>query len=257
MPRAFDIIGKIAILKLPPELKRKEKIIAAELLKLKQVSTVVDKVGKIKGKLRKAQYKVLAGQKTFETVHKENNCFIKLDISKVYFSPRLAADRLEIAKQVKAREKVLVMFAGAAPYALAIAKNSRAKEIWAIEISKAAVKYALENLKLNKVKNVQVIQGNVQKVASQLKGQGLKFDRIVMPRPQLKETFLKEAFILAARRCTVHFHDFVAEEDFKTAEEKIKSEAAKFQKKIKILRWKKIGEIAPYKYRIRVDFRIL
>jgi hypothetical protein len=37
----------------------------------------------------------------------------------------------------------------------------------------------------------------------------------------------------------------------------VKSEASKFGKKIKILKIKPAGEIAPYKIRVRVDFEVL
>lgn len=39
--------------------------------------------------------------------------------------------------------------------------------------------------------------------------------------------------------------------------EKIKQEAKKCKKKIKILKIKQAGEIAPYKIRLRVDFKIV
>ncbi len=39
--------------------------------------------------------------------------------------------------------------------------------------------------------------------------------------------------------------------------EKIKGEAKKAKKKINILKKKAAGEIAPYKIRLRVDFRVL
>ena len=39
--------------------------------------------------------------------------------------------------------------------------------------------------------------------------------------------------------------------------EKIKKEALKAGKRVKILRTKKAGELAPYKIRLRVDFKVL
>lgn len=255
LPRGFGVIGSIAIVNLPLPLRRKGKVIGAELLKLKNIQTVVNKVGEVKGKLRKTSFKIIAGERTFETLHKESGCRFRLDISKMYFSPRLSEDRLEIARQVKKGEKVIVMFAGILPYPIIIAKHSKAKEVWAIELNKAAAKYAEENIKLNKVK-VNFIQGDVKKVVPKLKKE--KFDRIVMTRPQIKETFLKEAFSLARKGTIVHFHGFLSEEEIPmVAIEKIKEAAKKAKRKVKILRWKVIGELAPYKYRARIDFKIL
>ena len=258
LPRAFDIVGEIAILHLPLELKKRERMIGEELLKLKQVKTVVNKVGKFSDRLRKASYKVIAGHKSLETAHNESGCRIKLDISKVYFSPRLSADRLEIAKQVKKGEKILVLFAGVLPYALVIAKNSKASEILANELNKDAAKYAYENIKVNKLSNLHFLQGDAKKVAGLLAKRKQKFDRIVMPRPQLKETFLAQAFSVAKKGCVAHFHDFLHEEEIPAAAiNRIGVEAKKAKRKIKILGWKKIGELAPHKFRVRIDFKIL
>lgn len=258
LPRAFDVVGEIAIIHLPPELTNREKIIGQELLKLRHIKTVANKVGMFSGRLRKASYEVIAGQKSLETIHKESGCRFKLDIAKVYFSPRLASDRLEIAKQVRKGERVLVAFAGALPYPLVIAKNSPAHEIWANELNKDAAKYALENIKLNKLSNLHFLPGDFKKVARGLAAKREKFDRIVMPRPQLKETFLQEAFPLAKKGCIVHYHDFLLEEEIpQVALARIQHEARKAGKKVKILRWKKIGELAPRKYRVRIDFKIL
>lgn len=256
LPRAFEIIGHIAVISLPQELRKKKKIIAQELLKLKNIKTVVNKTGRVRGKLRKATYKIIAGEKNLETVHKENNCRMKLDITKTYFSARLAADRLDIARKAKKGEKILVMFAGILPYALVIAKNSKAKEILAVEINKQAGKYAQENIRLNKLRNVEFILGDVKKVAGKLKKQRKVFDRIIMPRPQLKETFLKEAFLVAKKGTIIHYHDFLKQEEIKEAEQTIKQGAATARRKIKIIRRKKIGELSPSKSRIRFDFKI-
>ncbi|MEK6852475.1 MAG: methyltransferase domain-containing protein [Nanoarchaeota archaeon] len=255
MIRGFDIIGKIAVINLPLSSQLSEaKKLASKIIKLKNIETVAVKNEKFKGRLRKASYRVIVGKKTLETVHKENGYSIKLNLSKVYFSPRLASDRLEIAGQVRKGERVLVMFAGVLPYALCIAKHSKASNIVAIEINRTAVKYALENLKINKVSNVKLMQGDVKRVAKQFARKKEKFDRIVMPRPQLKDLFLVEAFMLARKGCKMNFHDFVKENEIPLTRKKIEKEAKREGRKIKSFSLKKIGEIAPHKYRVRADF---
>ena len=76
-----------------------------------------------------------------------------------------------------------------------------------------------------------------------------------MPKPFLKETFLKEAFKVVKKKGEIFYYDFG--EDVEKILERIKEEARKARKKIKILDIKKAGEIAPYKYRWRVDLRVL
>ena len=144
------------------------------------------------------------------------------------------------------------MFAGVAPFSIVVAKNSKAKKIYSNEINREANKYAKLNIELNKLKDkVELVSGDIKRIAPKL---NKKFDVIVMPRPQLKESFLNEAFKLSKKGTRIFYYDFCRAEEKDLIVKKIKKEAGKSKKKIKILKIKKAGEIAPYKIRLRVDF---
>ena len=138
----FDIIGNIAIIK--TDGMKKQEIVkqAKELLKRPNIKTVVEKATRFKGRLRTIKTKHLAGEKDTIAICKENNCIFKLDIEKCYFSSRLSNERLEVANMIKKKDRVLVMFAGVAPFSIVIAKNSQAKKIFSNEINKKANEYA-------------------------------------------------------------------------------------------------------------------
>jgi len=249
----YDIIGNIAILKFPRDVKvREKKKTALYLLKEhKNIKTILEKIEKVSGRLRTYKTRFLAGIKTKETIHKESGCKFKLDVEKTYFSPRLSGERLEIARKIKKNKKVLVLFSGVAPYSIVIGKISKPKKVVSIELNRIANKYACENIKINKLQDkVELIQGDVKKL--KLKE---KFDYIVMPRPQLKESFLKQAFKVVKKNSVIFYYDF--SKDVSGILEKIYEESRKARKKILILRIKKAGEIAPYKYRFRIDLRVL
>jgi tRNA (guanine37-N1)-methyltransferase len=253
MRTSFDIIGNIAILPLFSE--QPGKFARRIMSENKNIKSVFMKAGKISGRLRKSHLKFIAGIKNLETIHRESGCSFKLDVEKCYFSPRLGNDRLDVCRQVKKGEKVLVMFSGIGPYSIVIAKNSGAKEVYGIELNKIATKYAQENIKLNKLSNCFAIQGDVKKVLPRLK---MKFDRIVMARPQLKEDFLSDALKVSGKGTIIHFYDFLKEEEMpEAALEKIKNACKKSGRKFKIIRWKRALEIGPRKWRVRVDFRVL
>src|SRR3989344_3656621 len=222
----YDILGNIAIMKFPENTKKGEKLKKAkQLMKTyKNLSTILEKKEKVKGRLRTIKTSFLLGNKTKEALYKENNCFFKFNVESCYFSPRLA-----------------------------------------IELGKQCCRYAEENIKLNKLHNVKIIQGDVKKIISKgrlnVKGNlvPLRFDYVIMPRPQLKETFLKQAFQVSKTGTIIYCYDFQTQEEIKQnlALSKILEESKKAKKKIKILGQKLCGELAPYKFRIRVDFRIL
>ena len=245
LPSSYDVVGNIAILQ--EKTKNPKKIAQALLKNFKNIKTVVVKTGIHHGKFRLQKTKILAGKKTKTTTHKENGCIFKLNIDKTYFSPRLGSERLRIAELVKKDEYVLVMFSGIAVYPINIAKHSKPKEIYSIEINPSAHKFAEENLKLNKISNVKLFLGDVKKVLPRIKN---KFDRIIMPLPSDAESYLELAIKKLNKNGIIHFYDFQEEKNIpKNSIEKIKKHC-----KPKILRAEKVCQYSPRKYSICVDF---
>lgn len=253
--RAFDIIGDIAILEVPPELVKKQKLIAETLLKLqKNVNTVLKKAGIHGTEFRTQPMRWLAGKKTKETVHKEHGIRLKLNVEKVYFSPRLSTERKRIAQQVRPGERILVMFSGCAPYPCVIAKNTEAKEIVGIEINPAGHDYGVENIRLNKISNVTLINADVRDAVPLFKP---KFDRIVMPLPKSAGDFLDTALSAAKKGTIINFYAFEERGKFRKAHERIKNACKKSKKSCRILRTVKCGQHSPNMFRICVDFKII
>jgi tRNA (guanine37-N1)-methyltransferase len=258
--RSFNILGNVAVVNFSHGTKSVEKKkFAAEILKKnKFIETVLEKSGNFHGRLRKMQTKYLAGKKNREVLYRENNCSFRFNIDTTYFSPRLSNERKEIASLIKKGSEVLVMFAGVGPFSIVIAKNSKPEKVYSNEINKEANKYAEMNAEINAVKNkIKFVNGDIKKVAPKLVKEGKKFDVIVMPRPNLKDSFLEQAFMLSKKGTKIYYYDFCKDDEAKLIVDKIKEQALKFKKKIRILKVKHAGETAPYKIRIRVDFEVL
>src|SRR6056297_2740259 len=130
--RSFSVLGNIAIVNFPLEMKKSEKIkFAKKILKEnKSVDTVLEKSGKFKGRLRKQETKFVAGIKNKEVLYRENNCVFRFDVDETYFSPRLSNERKEVSGLIGKGDKVLVMCAGVGPFSIVIAKNSFAKKVY-------------------------------------------------------------------------------------------------------------------------------
>lgn len=256
LPSSYDIIGSILIfLDFPKELEIKEKIIGEALLLLhKHIKTVCKKTDKFTGKYRLSKLKIIAGKRKKETTHRENNASLKLHVEKVYFSPRTSTERKRIFTQVKKGEEILVMFSGCGSFSITIAKNTKAKEIWSIEINPIACKYQKENIISNKIQNIKLFCDDVNKI---LPNKRKKFDRVLMPLPKGGEDFLELAIKKTKPKGIIHFYDFLAKDEFKLAHEKIKLACKKQKKKFKILRTVKCGQFSPRVFRICVDFKIL
>jgi len=254
---AYDILGNIAVIYNAEEKTKEEKLeLAEELLKRPSVKTVLEKVESVKGRLRKIKVKHVAGVRRLIAEHRENNCVFKFDISDCYFSSRLSNDRKEIASRVGRRDKVLVMFAGIGVYPIVIYKIAKPLKVVGVEISRACCKWFKENLKLNKIslERVSVIQGDVKKKINKSLG---KFDVIMMARPNLKESFLDVGLRVAKRRSLIFYHLFCHESKLDEEVEKLEGEAVECGRKIKVAKIVKIGNIAPYKFRYRVEMRVV
>lgn len=252
LPSSFDIIGDIVIIELPEELIPYGKNIGEAILKVhKHIKAVFMKGSKISGAYRVRELIHLAGEKRTETIHKENGIRLKLDVSKVYFSPRLATERMRIFKKAKKGEIVFDMFAGIGPYAILLAK--KAKLVFACDINPWAIKYLEENKNLNKVSNVIPILGDVRKVAGQIKA-----DRVIMNLPKFAHEFLKEAILSVKSDGIIHYYGFSHEDNlFGEHEEKIKIIAEKLGRRVEFLERRVVRPYAPYQYNIAIDFKVL
>ena len=255
LPSSFDMVGSIIIFSdFPNQLSKKEKIIGNEILKnFRHFKSVFKKTKKYSGKFRTPKLKLLAGSINKETMHRENNVKLKLNVEKVYFSARLSEERKRIAKKVRKNEKVLVMFSGCGAYPLVIAKNTKAKEVCGIEINPVAHKYGLENIKLNKINNIKLFLGDVKKFLPKIKE---KFDRIIMPLPKGAESFLGLALNKIRKNGIIHFYSFAEENNYNNIKKKINDECEKKKKKCRILDIVKCGQFSPRVFRICVGFRV-
>ena len=252
----YDIVGNIAIVKFRRETKASEKKrVAAQLLRQHaQLITVLEKTGRFKGRLRAQKTRYIAGERMKEAVYRENGCVFRLDVDRCYFSPRLASERKKIAEMVKEGERVLVMFGGVAPFAIVIARLAKPKCVVSMELSRACTRYARENVLKNKVQRiVETVQGDVRRLIPKVKE---KFDRVVMPRPNLRESFLSFALRAVKKGGVIQYYGFYRENEREEMKRLIESEARKARKKVKIIRVKKAGNIGVRRYRWRADLRV-
>lgn len=207
--RSFDIVGDIAVLKIPKGLEGKGEIIANAIMQLnKNIRTVLCQTSPIHGELRLRELKWLGGDNRTETFHKEHGCLFKVDLAKCYFSPRLSYERIRVAKQVKHGEVIVNMFAGVGCFSIIIARHSKAGKVYSIDINPYAVQYMQLNTYLNKVEEiVEPIEGDAKEaIISRLRNVA---DRVLMPLPEKAYKYLDYA-IMALKPVggIIHYYDF-------------------------------------------------
>ncbi len=207
--KSYDIVGDIAVIRVPEPLKRRSKIIAEAVMQShKRLKAVWRQTSSVSGNFRLRGLELVLGERKTEAVHNEYGCVFKVDLEKCYFSPRLAYERMRIARQVRPNETILNMFAGVGCYSIIIAKHSKPKKIFSIDTNSSAIQYMRENIKLNRVEETVVpVQGDSKKVIEE-RLQNIA-DRIIMPLPEKAYEYLDYAVMaLKPTGGWIHYYDF-------------------------------------------------
>jgi tRNA (guanine37-N1)-methyltransferase len=247
--KSFDIIGDVVILEIPDDFDDYKYIIGEAALKFTKRRSVYRKTSEVKGIIRTRELEHLAGEDVSETVHREFGSRLKLDVKKVYFSPRLATERRRISNQVNDNEIVVDMFAGIGPFSISIAMEHDVK-LYAIDINPAAYKYLKVNIKLNKLKgNIIPILGDVGEV---LNGLNLNADRIIMNLPGTAWNFLDVAIKSLKPGGVLHYYEFASE--YQVPIERIIETA--YPRKVEILNSRKVKSKSPGIWHVGIDARI-
>lgn len=212
------------------------------------VKTIM-KINHIQGTKREPVYKILWGDET-ETIHKENGCLFKLDLSKVMWSKGNNNERLRIAKLVEDDETVIDMFAGIGYFSIPIGVHSNAKEVISIEINPNSYNFLCENIKLNKLDNITPVLGDCMVETPKFKA-----DRIVMGYVKTTHHYLKVAIDSLNEGGILHYHETVPEKLIDTRPlERITAQAG--GREVTLLKINKIKKYAPGVEHVVVDVRI-
>jgi tRNA (guanine37-N1)-methyltransferase len=201
-PRSFDIFGEIAIVRITDDAQVHEKEIAdALLLSHKNIKTVCVDMG-VHGDFRIRELRIISGEDTFVSLHKENGMKFKADISKVYFSPRLATERHRVSMLVRKGEYVLDAFAGVAPFSISLAKKGC--KLLSLDSNPEAKKWAVDNFKNNGLRSNQYSFYTTK--FEDFDFDKNKFDRIVMNNPTNSIPHLKKAMDLVSDGGSIHLY---------------------------------------------------
>lgn len=201
--RGWELIGDVVVVSLPLETKREKEDAGKRLLRFfPRARTAANRLG-IYDIFRQPMVEVLYGNGT-ETLHRENGCKFRIDVSRVMFSAGNLEERRRMAFISNKDESVLDMFAGIGQFTIPMAKHSRPKKVIAIEKNPAAFKYLWENIKLNGLSNVEAVRGDCRG-----KSPIGEVDRVVMGYIFNTHVFLPRALRALRGGGVVHYHCLV------------------------------------------------
>jgi tRNA (guanine37-N1)-methyltransferase len=241
LPSSYDVLGSVALVKMDEEVRPyAEQIGRAVMTVQKAVRTVCVDEG-VKEEYRTRTLRVVSGDPTTETTHKEYGLVFKMDVRSVFFSPRLATERDTVARQVKPGEVVIDMFAGIGPFSIMIAKTREPKVVYAIDANPDAIRYMEENIALNKVSAVRPILGDAKEEVGKLE----PADRVIMNLPHSAREFLAEAISVLKPGGVMHFYEIMEDSEVDSRFGMLADAAVRQGRVVKELARRKVKSYSP------------
>lgn len=223
LPSSFDVVGDLALIKVPEPLKgHAEEIGRAILAAHANLKGVFHDEG-VQGPLRLRTLRHLAGEDRTRTIHAEFGARLHVDLRTAYFSPRLANEHHRVASLVQPGERFLDATCGVGPFTILAARRRAAREHVAIDLNRAALDLLRENLRLNRLENVRVLEGDATERLRDVE----PANRIVINLPHGGQPLLDAALSSAAPQATIHHYTILPQEGLEAAGGRLVEEASR------------------------------
>lgn len=204
LPRAFDVLGDVVLVRLPPELEPHGAEIGAALLAFVPGARRVGWDQGVHGDARLRSLRPLAGTGPWRTHHRENGLEFVVDPEVAYFSPRLAREHARVAAEAKPGETVWDLCCGIGPFALTIARRGVAGRIIAVDSNPEAVGLLRENAERLGVSGQ--VEARNESVERFLEAAGAA-NRVVLNLPHEGIKYLPSVSAAVAPGGTVHYYE--------------------------------------------------
>jgi tRNA wybutosine-synthesizing protein 2 len=254
LPKGYQIVGSILLIKLNKNLMKHKKIIGEKIIEILPYIKTVCLIKEIKKTIRKPEIEIIAGLKKTQTLNKEHGCKFLLDVSDIMWSQGNKNEKMRLAKMVRPGEIIVDMFAGIGYFSIILANYCKPKKIYAIDINPKAIEYLRKNAWLNEVEDkIEILQGDCRKFSKPLENTA---DRVIMGYLFNTEKFLSYALKIAKDNAVIHFHRTVKEEEIDKFKEKLIKIGIKNKVKIRVLKIKKVKSYAPKIWHVVFDLRV-
>ena len=210
LPRSFDVVGDIVVIRLPPELEDRRFEVGEALLAFVPGARLVGVDRGVRGPERRRTVERIAGEGSWRTRHHENGLELEVDLERAYFSPRLAHEHLRIAAEVAPGETVYDLCCGVGPFAVAIARDGRASRVVAVDANPEAIvllKATLARYPFGA--RVTPVEGRLEEFV----GSAAPADRIVLNLPHEAIKYAVLVAPLVAPGGSLHYYEVAARDE--------------------------------------------
>ncbi len=244
---SFEVVGDVAII----EDIDAEHVASVLMSTSRNIKAVIAPISDVEGEFRTRRFRHVAGEARTITIHKEHGLSYRVDLERAYFTPRLGTERLRVARLVRPGDVVLDMFAGVGPFALLMAKKGA--RVIAIDKNPVAVEYLRENARMNKVENIEILEGDAGDLAPCIESQA---DHVIMNLPHSASQFLIPAMRATKQGGIIHYYAIAPEEDLYRDLTLIENAAAQIGASIEAAYEGVVRSYAPHRHNVVIDFRV-
>jgi len=139
LPRSFDIVGDIVLIRLPPEFDARKAEVGRALLEFVPGARLVGADHGVHGPERRRIVERIAGTGPWLTRHRENGVELDVDLAQAYFSPRLSREHSRVAEEVTEGDRVYDLCCGVGPFSVTIAHRTRTTTVTAVDSNPEAI----------------------------------------------------------------------------------------------------------------------
>ena len=257
LPASFQRLGHVVILRMKEELLPKKKLIGeAVLTTIPGIKTVCINTGKIDSDFREPKIEFLAGENNTRVDHTEHGCIFRFDVTKLMWSMGNMNERKRMYQLVQPNETVVDFFAGIGYWSIPIAKHSKAKHVYSIDLNPNSIDALRENQKLNKIakEKMTIIQGKCEEVAPTL---GRIADRIILGYLPAPTFALPAAFhTLNPTGGVIHYEGVCEEGKYLSLLQDVREQGFSLVWNVELAHAQQVKSVAPRKWHYVLDIKV-
>jgi len=206
LPRSFDVVGDVVLIRVPEDLLDRKREIGEALLSFVPGARVVGADHGVHGPERRRTLERIAGSGPWRTRHRENHLELDVDLERAYFSPRLAREHARVAEEVVPGETVYDLCCGVGPFSVLIARDGRAKRIVGVDSNAAAIDLLRATLaRLGLGERVEAVETDVAQFVASCP----PADRIILNLPHEGIKYLPSVARAVAAAGRLHYYEVV------------------------------------------------
>lgn len=204
LPRAFDVVGDVVLVRLPDSLSGRAGEVGDALLRFVPGARVVGWDRGVRGTARLRAIEKIAGTGSFQTVHHENGLTFEVDLERAYFSPRLSREHARVAASVRSGETVYDLCCGVGPFTLLILQGGVAARVTSVDLNPTAIELLERNrARVRSRVSFEAVQADLETFLAE----GPPADRVILNLPLEGIKYLTSVARVVSGPGTLHFYD--------------------------------------------------